>query len=194
MILLSFFVLSKAAPPWHLFTTEKDLLQSCNFCLKFLKAFKNTTKKIQVEANSECANPETENRFCKLVDGLNTTFARYETLPSNLCGIVGPCVPQDSQFFNGTHCYACRYMTALLSFIPESDRRQAVVSLCASSRSVFTDLCGLLDKKRLDTFVSAFNRINSSSRYCVASKMCRVIATPTPKPAHPATEYRNADL
>lgn len=194
MILLCFSILARAAPPWHLFTTEKDLLQSCNFCLKFLKAFQNTTKKIHVDPDSECSNPQTDNKFCKLIDGLNNTFAKYETIPSNLCGIVGPCVPQDSQFFNGTHCYACRYMTSLLTFVPESDRRQTIVSLCASSHSVFKDLCALIDKKKLETFVTAFNRINSSSRYCVASKMCRVIATPSPRPTQQSSEYRNADL
>lgn len=154
--------------------TEKLLLLSCSICNKEVRSIRNG---ISVEAlpNSECSNPNTTNMFCNFIEEIKTTINDYfkkGNIPMNACSIVGPCVPQNVTGRNGTYCYPCRFMSALLYHVQPSEREKFLIKFCASTRGNLADLCSYITDGKIEIFLKSMEKSKNANQLCDNVKFC----------------------
>lgn len=166
MLLLCAWFVQCEVNPWTLFESERELLQACAMCTKYVRMRKSPSS-LQVAANEECASPDTTNRFCRLMRFIN------QSSDPSVCSNPGPCVPQTVPSHRGTYCYSCRFVSSFLMLFESGTRLAKVQTLCAGSRSSFSEFCTMLDSQGIEAYVAALNRANSPMNYCIASKMCK---------------------
>ena len=166
MILLCVCFVQAGENPWTLFDTERELLHACAMCTKYVRLKKAGNRSLDVAENSECAQSDTTNRFCRLMRFINE---------SNACASSGPCVPQSIASHQGKFCYSCRFISSFLMLFAPEQRLAKARLFCAGARAFFSDFCVMLDGEGIETYVNALNRYNSPMKYCTRSKMCKKV-------------------
>ena len=168
LFLLSF----KVTTNWSIFSSEVDILPACEICnLIGNKLKNNSTFEINAQNGSECANPNTSNRYCHLIKNVTLDIkANFpENIPTSPCALIGPCVPNSIPDYTGEYCYPCRFIYALAQLSKASNKSQYVRGFCSTTRNVFSNFCSKIDE---ETRSNSFYNLIDSPKSAVPSSVC----------------------
>lgn len=168
MFSILFILLAK----WNQFTIEKEFFTACNICSRIAKVINaNRTAILTPKPGSPCSKDIT-NHYCDLIADLVSEFnAIDKPLPSNVCGIIGPCIFRPPEGLAGKYCGQCLTVMSLIKEVSPEQRSDSYIEYCSTASSSGQKFCNRLSE--LDQVLFAKEIISFKPKdFCIKHEFC----------------------
>lgn len=157
---------------WNQFTIEKEFFTACNICSRVAKVINANNSAIQSPKPGSPCSKNITNPYCDLIADLVSEFNDIEKpLPSNVCGIIGPCIFRPPEGLNGKYCGQCLTVMSLIKEVSPVKRSDSYIQYCSTASSSGQKFCNHLSE--LDQMLFAKEIITFVPKdFCITHEFC----------------------